>query len=134
MVEAIFNTPIGVFDSGLGGVSVLRQMRYLMPAEQFLYYGDCANAPYGTRTVEEVRDLTIKHVSRLLDQGCKAIVVACNTATSCAIKELREMYSDIPIVGIEPAIKPAVTEHPGGNILPARKPPSICENRKNSIN
>ncbi len=129
MVEAIFNTPIGVFDSGLGGVSVLRQMRYLMPAEQFLYYGDCANAPYGTRTVEEVRDLTIKHVSRLLDQGCKAIVVACNTATSCAIKELREMYSDIPIVGIEPAIKPAVTEHPGGNILVMATPMTLKQQK-----
>ena len=101
-----------MFDSGLGGVSVLRQMRYLMPAEQFLYYGDCANAPYGTRTVEEVRDLTIKHVSRLLDQGCKAIVVACNTATSCAIKELREMYSDIPIVGCDQA---------GSNRTPGRQ-------------
>lgn len=133
MVEAIFNTPIGVFDSGLGGVSVLRQMRYLMPAEQFLYYGDCANAPYGTRTVEEVRDLTIKHVSRLLDQGCKAIVVACNTATSCAIKELREMYSDIPIVGIEPAIKPAVTEHPGGNILVMATPMTLKQQKFNKL-
>ena len=76
------NRPIGVLDSGLGGISVLRELVKLMPGEAFLYYGDSANAPYGTRTPEEVIDLTKKDVDFLLERGAKAIVVACNTATS----------------------------------------------------
>ena len=104
------NRPIGVLDSGLGGISVLRELVKLMPGEAFLYYGDSANAPYGTRTPEEVIDLTKKDVDFLLERGAKAIVVACNTATSVAIRELREEYEkkDIPVIGIEPALKPAV--------------------------
>ena len=86
------NRPIGVLDSGLGGISVLRELVKLMPGEDFLYYGDSANAPYGTRTPEEVIDLTKKDVDFLLERGAKAIVVACNTATSVAIRELREEY------------------------------------------
>ena len=99
------NRPIGVLDSGLGGISVLRELVKLMPGEDFLYYGDSANAPYGTRTPEEVIDLTKKDVDFLLERGAKAIVVACNTATSVAIRELREEYEkkDIPVIGIEPA-------------------------------
>ena len=95
------NRPIGVLDSGLGGISVLRELVKLMPGEDFLYYGDSANAPYGTRTPEEVIDLTKKDVDFLLERGAKAIVVACNTATSVAIRELREEYEkkDIPVIG-----------------------------------
>ena len=96
------NRPIGVLDSGLGGISVLRELVKLMPGEAFLYYGDSANAPYGTRTPEEVIDLTKKDVDFLLERGAKAIVVACNSATSVAIRELREEYEkkDIPVIGI----------------------------------
>ncbi len=108
------NAPIGVFDSGVGGISVLREMRKLMPEENFIYYGDSANAPYGTKEVKTVVDLAMEISDFLLKQGAKALVVACNTATSVAIPILRETYSHLPIIGIEPALKPAVLakEHP----------------------
>ncbi len=99
--------PIGVFDSGAGGISVLKRLWALMPNEHYLYYGDSANAPYGVRPVKEIRDLTFASVEHLLDEGCKAIVLACNTATSAAAAELRETYPDVPIIGLEPALKPA---------------------------
>ncbi|MBQ4207200.1 MAG: glutamate racemase [Clostridia bacterium] len=99
--------PIGVFDSGAGGISVLKRLWALMPNEQYLYYGDSANAPYGVRPVEEIRALTVAAVEKLLSLGCKAIVLACNTATSAAAAELRAAYPDVPIIGLEPALKPA---------------------------
>ena len=80
---------IAVFDSGVGGISVLRELLQLMPDERYLYYGDSANAPYGTRPTSEVRALTIAAAKRLMTRGCKALVVACNTATAAAISELR---------------------------------------------
>lgn len=102
------NAPIAVFDSGLGGLSVLRELVRLMPNEDFLYLGDSANAPYGPRSAEEVQHLTCANAEHLFRQGCKALVVACNTATSVAIQLLRETYPETPIIGIEPALKPAV--------------------------
>ena len=99
--------PIGVFDSGAGGISVLKRLWALMPNEQYLYYGDSANAPYGTKPVETIRDLTVNAVEHLLDEGCKAIVLACNTATSAAAQVLRDAHPDVPIFGLEPALKPA---------------------------
>ena len=110
------NDAIGVFDSGVGGISVLRELVALMPGEHFLYFGDSANAPYGEKTTEEVRQLTLHHASRLLSQPVKALVVACNTATSAAIDCLRRQYPGVIIVGIEPALKPAVEQFPTGNI------------------
>ena len=83
---------IAVFDSGVGGISVLRHLRQILPAEGFLYFGDSANAPYGSRPTEDVRKLTLAAAERLFFQGCKALVVACNTATSAAIDLLREKY------------------------------------------
>ena len=106
--------PIAVFDSGMGGISVLREMTKLMPNEDFIYYGDSKHAPYGTKTLEEVRALTIEHITYLIkEKHVKAVAVACNTATSAAVRILRDMYPDLPLVGVEPAIKPAVlaTEH-----------------------
>ena len=100
--------PIGVFDSGVGGVSVLRELRSIAPNENIIYYGDSANAPYGEKSAEEVKKLSFAAFHKLLTLGAKAIIVACNTATSAAVRLLREEYPDIPIVGIEPAIKPAV--------------------------
>ena len=101
--------PIAVFDSGMGGISVLREMTKLMPNEDFIYYGDSKHAPYGTKTLEEVRTLTIEHITYLIkEKHAKAIAVACNTATSAAVRILRDMYPDLPLVGVEPAIKPAV--------------------------
>lgn len=109
--------PIGFFDSGLGGISVLRKTRALLPGEDYLYYGDSHHAPYGERPVEEVQALTGRAVEHLLEQGAKAIVLACNTATSAAAAILRQRYPDLPVIGIEPALKPAVEHHPGGRIL-----------------
>ena len=108
---------IAVFDSGVGGVSVLRELRALMPGERFYYFGDSANAPYGKKTTEKVRELTLAAGKKLLeDLGCKALVVACNTATAAAIIDLRESYPDRIVVGIEPALKLACDRHPCGTI------------------
>ena len=86
--------PIAVFDSGVGGLSVLRELVAQMPSEHFFYFGDSANAPYGTRPTAEIRSLTLAHAERLFDRGAKALVVACNTATSAAIGELRARWPD----------------------------------------
>ncbi len=114
MTKEMCDRPTAFFDSGLGGLSVLREAVKLMPHEDYLYFGDSANAPYGTKTIEEIQALTLKNVERLYRSGIKALVIACNTATSAAIHLLREIYTDIPVVGIEPALKPAVSisEHP----------------------
>lgn len=110
------NLPIAVFDSGLGGISVLRELVALMPEEHYLYFGDSANTPYGTRTTEEVRLLTLNAAAMLYERGIKALVVACNTATAAAIQLLRREYPDIVIVGIEPALKMATDRFPAGHV------------------
>ena len=107
---------IGVFDSGVGGISVLRQLRRQLPRERFLYFGDSANAPYGSRSTQEVRQLSFQVAEYLISRGVKALVVACNTATAAAIKELRQAYPELMIVGIEPAVKLACDLFPGGTI------------------
>lgn len=106
--------PIAVFDSGVGGISVLRELVKIMPQEDYIYFGDSKNAPYGMKEQSIVRELTIDCAKQLFDQSAKGLVVACNTATSAAVRVLRETYPYIPIVGIEPAVKPAVfcMEHP----------------------
>lgn len=109
--------PVAVFDSGLGGISVLRELVRTLPRENYLYFGDSLHAPYGTKTPQEVVDLSLQAADRLLSQGAKALVVACNTATSAAIRTLRKTYPELAIVGTEPAIKPAVERHPGGRVL-----------------
>ena len=116
MQAELIERPIAVFDSGLGGISVLRELIRQMPNEKFLYFGDSVNAPYGSRPLEEIRELTLTHAKRLLDEA-KALVIACNTATSAAAQELRQMYPDRIIVGIEPALKPAILHCAGGNIV-----------------
>lgn len=109
--------PIAVFDSGLGGISVLRELVRQMPQENYLYFGDSLHAPYGSRPTQEIRDLTFAAAERLFAQDVKALVIACNTATSAAVDELRAVYPDRIIIGIEPALKLAVSRHPGGRIL-----------------
>jgi len=106
--------PVGVFDSGVGGISVLSELVKIMPDEDFLYFGDSANAPYGVRPEEEIRELTIRNVEYLLSRGAKGICVACNTATSAAVRVMRGMFPELPLVGLEPAVKPAVLskDHP----------------------
>lgn len=111
------NGMIAVFDSGVGGISVLRELIRQMPDENFLYFGDSANAPYGSRPTEEIRALTLDNFARLRARGLKAAVIACNTATSAAIDLLRAQYPDDIIVGIEPALKLAATKYQGGRIL-----------------
>lgn len=100
------NNPIGLFDSGIGGTSIWTAIHDLLPNEETIYLADSKNAPYGQKTKEEIIDLSIKNTEFLLNQNAKIIVVACNTATTNAIKELRAKY-DVPFIGIEPAIKPA---------------------------
>ena len=98
--------PIGIFDSGIGGLSVLREIRKQLPDESILYFADSSNCPYGSRNKQETAALARKRVEFLLDRGCKLIVIACNTVTAVAIDDFRSRY-DIPFVGMEPALKPA---------------------------
>lgn len=125
--------PIVVFDSGVGGISVLREMVKLMPNEDFIYFGDSANAPYGTRTLEEVRALTIGHISRMVDQGSKAVALACNTATSAAVNQLRAMYPDMPVIGIEPALKPAALSGDHPNVVVMATPMTLREQKFHAL-
>jgi glutamate racemase len=102
--------PIGVFDSGVGGLSVLRAIRDLLPSQPVIYLADQAHVPYGIRTLEEVRQFSHAIVRYLLSEGCRLIVVACNTASVAALKSLREEFVDVPFVGMEPAVKPAAEQ------------------------
>lgn len=126
--------PIGVFDSGVGGISILKELVKLMPNENFIYYGDSANAPYGTKSLEQVSDLVRKDAEYLYEKGVKALVVACNTATSVGIKLLRERYQGVmPVIGIEPALKPAVLskEHP--RVLVMATPMTLREEKFHNL-
>ncbi len=121
------NARIGVLDSGVGGISVLRELIREMPGEEFLFYGDSKNAPYGAKSTEEVKCLTFGVVEYLLGKGCKAIAVACNTATSAAVRALRETYDYLPVVGIEPAVKPAALDKEHPKVLVMATPVTIRE-------
>ena len=101
---------IGIFDSGIGGLTVAAAIRQALPAERLLYFGDNAHVPYGDRTAEEILAFSTAITKALLAKGCQAIVIACNTASSAALAPLRERFHHIPFVGMEPAVKPAV-EH-----------------------
>ena len=102
------NKPIGIFDSGIGGTSIWAEIHHLLPNEKTIYLADSKNAPYGQKSKAEIIALSCKNTELLLDMDCKLIVVACNTATTNAIQELRAKYK-VPFIGIEPAIKPAAT-------------------------
>ena len=123
------NDYIAVFDSGVGGISVLRHLVRVMPGERYLYFGDSANAPYGTKTKDEVRNLTFAAAERLLSKGIKALVVACNTATSAAIQELRRAYPELIVIGIEPALKLAADKFPGGKLGVMATPMTLREEK-----
>ena len=101
------NRPIGVYDSGFGGLSVWRELCRLLPHESIVYLGDGKNCPYGGRSREEITEFATASVERLVDEGVKMVVVGCNTATTAAIATLRDIWRDMPIVGLEPAVKPA---------------------------
>lgn len=110
------NQPIGVYDSGMGGLSVWRELYKAFPEESLTYLGDGKNCPYGDRSAEEVRRFADEAVGTLIGHGAKLVVVACNSATAAAIEFLRAKYAQIPIVGMEPAIKPAALSTRSGVI------------------
>lgn len=101
------NRAIGVYDSGFGGLSVWQELRRMLPQESLIYLGDGKNCPYGGRSREEIRGFATAAVERLVAEGVKMVVVGCNTATTAAVEHLRATWQDMPIVGLEPAVKPA---------------------------
>jgi len=102
--------PIGIFDSGIGGLTVASAISRAFPRERLLYFGDTLHMPYGQRSLEEVRGFSMAITSALVAKGCKMVVIACNTASGAALRQLRERFPQLPLVGMEPAVKPA-TEH-----------------------
>jgi glutamate racemase len=124
---------IAVFDSGVGGISVLRQLRRQLPNERFLYFGDSANAPYGTRPTQQVRELSLAVAEKLIPRGIKALVVACNTATAAAIDTLRQAHPDLIIVGVEPALKLAADHCPGRAVGVMATPVTLREEKFNHL-
>lgn len=120
--------PIGIFDSGIGGITVLKQIIKKLPSEKYIYYADTDNVPYGTKPKEKVKKYINQAVEFLISKNVKAIVIACNTATSIAVKELREKYT-IPIIGIEPAAKPAVENRGTKRVLIMATPTTIREEK-----
>lgn len=124
--------PIGVFDSGVGGISVLAELIKTMPSEKYLYFADSANAPYGTKTCDCVRMLSLKNTETMYKRGIKALVIACNTATSVAINNIRQQL-DIPVIGMEPALKPAVENGKKGLIVVMATPLTLKEEKFNTL-
>ncbi len=108
--------PLGVLDSGIGGLSVMQEIVKLLPHEDILYYADSGNCPYGTRPTHEIKELTRRVAAFLLEHGAKALVVACNTASTAAVADLRQRWPDVPIVGMVPAVKPAAEQTQSGVI------------------
>ncbi len=121
--------PIGIFDSGVGGVSVLRELVSLMPEENFIYLGDSKNAPYGTKSHNEIFIHAGECARYLAQRDIKALVVACNTATGVCIEHLRTEYPDMPVVGIEPALKPAVLWKPNSTVAVMATPLTLEESK-----
>lgn len=116
--------PVGVFDSGVGGIGTLAALMRELPQERFLFYGDTANAPYGTKTRQDCMDCIERVMEHLLERDVKAVVIACNTATAVAARELRARHS-LPIIGIEPALKPAHELRQDGSILVLATPMTL---------
>lgn len=132
MEKPTIDLPIGVFDSGVGGISVLSKMVSTLPNEKYIYFADSKHAPYGVRSLEEVRQLSLSAVDFLCNQGIKALVVACNTATSVAIDKLREKLT-IPVIGMEPAVKPAVELGNEGKIVVMATPLTLNQKKFNLL-
>lgn len=123
------NRPIGIFDSGLGGLSILRDLRTLLPAEDIIYYADNAYCPYGLRSQSEIQERSRLITELLVDHDAKVIVVACNTASSMAIADLRRHFPDLDIVGLEPAVKPAVALTRSGKVGVLATPRTVAGER-----
>ncbi|MBM7616066.1 glutamate racemase [Alkaliphilus hydrothermalis] len=120
--------PIGVFDSGVGGISVLADLIQILPNEKYIYYGDSGNAPYGIKETEEVKVRSFEIAEFLIKKGIKILVVACNTATSAAVRELRQKLQ-ISVIGMEPALKPAVEGASQGSIVVMATPVTLKEEK-----
>ncbi len=127
------NLPIGVFDSGIGGLFVLNKCAFLMPNERFIYLADSANMPYGIRSTDEIRRAAFCCADTLFAMNCKALLVACNTATENAIDGIRALYSTRIIVGLEPAIKPALRELKRGYAVALVTPATFASSKFNGI-
>lgn len=123
---------IGFFDSGIGGISVMTYAREKIPSADYIYYADTDHVPYGLKTREEIISYSDDAVRYLIQNGASAVVIACNTATSMAVEELRRKY-DIPIIGMEPAVKPAARFHPGEKILVCATPVTIAGEKLHSL-
>ena len=119
---------IGIFDSGIGGLSVLQEAFHQLPGQEFMFYADTDHVPYGLKTPEQILGYAKEIAEFLINRGAEAIVIACNTATSVAVKELRKCY-DIPILGMEPAVKPAVEGTEGKRIMVIATPVTIREDK-----
>ncbi len=132
MEKNLSDLPIGVFDSGVGGISVLADLAYQLPDEQYVYFGDSDNAPYGARSNEEVKQLSLNAVDYLLNFKIKALVVACNTATSVAINELRNNLN-IPVIGMEPALKPGIELNKQGKVVVMATDVTLREKKFNDL-
>ncbi len=124
---------IGVFDSGVGGLSVLRHLREAYPAQTLHYFADQAHVPYGSRTVDQIRAYSAEIVRFLIAQGAGIIVVACNTASAAALSYLRELFPDVPIVGMEPAVKPAALMTRTGKVGVLATPATFASPRYSSL-
>lgn len=126
------SSPVGVFDSGVGGLTVLRELTRILPCEDFIYYGDVKNAPYGALSHDEIRRRSLEIAGELIGMGAKAIVVACNTATAAAVEAMRAAYPQIPIIGTEPAVKPAA-DAGHRHILVLATPVTVAEERFSAL-
>lgn len=124
--------PVGIFDSGLGGLSVAREVRLRLPREELLYIADSAYCPYGGRSLEEIRTRSLAVTQALIDRGAKLIVAACNTASGAAIEILRDTF-EVPIVGLEPAVKPAALSTQSGRIAVLATPATLKTDRFNRL-
>ena len=123
---------VGIFDSGIGGITVLKTAIERLPQVEYIYYSDNLHVPYGTKPKEEVVGYVKDVVRFLVDEGVDAILIACNTATSVAVNELRRMY-DIPIIGMEPAVKLALDDNESGKVLVTATPLSLKEEKYKNL-
>ncbi|MDE6364427.1 MAG: glutamate racemase [Lachnospiraceae bacterium] len=120
---------IGIFDSGIGGMTLLHQALVLLPQENFIFYADTDHVPYGTKSREQVVSYVDEVIRFMIAQNCKAVVIACNTATAAAAEQMRSKYKELPIIGIEPAVKPAVAERDGKRVMVVATPLTVHEKR-----
>ncbi len=124
---------IGIFDSGIGGMTLLHQAMLMMPREKFIFYADTDHVPYGTKSREQVISYVDAVIRFMEEQDCKAVVIACNTATAVAAEQMRAKYADLPIIGIEPAVKPAVEESDGKRVMVVATPLTVHEKKLQNL-